>query len=241
MALPRFLSLILWCFLLPYWGLAQNAYFSDVTLNAGIPSFGNSQGVAVGDFNNDGYEDFYVSMDIGENQLYQNNGDGTFKEVAPSLGLNIAAKTKAAVWGDINNDGYLDLYLANLRSNDQLFLNSGNGTFTEITQQAGIINFENPSSVNMADVNNDGYLDIYISNLLAENILYLNNRDLSFQDYTRASGATDTGSSMGSIFFDYDKDGDQDLYLVHDHAEPNFLYQNDGNWSFYRGRSNNWC
>ena len=218
----------LWCYILFNSGFAQDSHFYDITGSSGIPGFGSSQGIAVGDYNNDGYEDLYISMELGENRLYHNNGDGTFQEVAGKLGINIAAKTKTAVWGDLNNDGHLDLYLANLRTNDQLFLNSGEGVFTEITRQAGINNFANPSSANMADVNNDGYLDIYVSNLAAENILYLNNQDLTFWDYTLASGASDTGSSMGSIFFDYDKDGDQDLYLVHDHAEPNFLYQNNG-------------
>lgn len=212
--------------------VAQDSAFVDVTTGVDLFAFGGVQGIAVGDYNNDGFDDFYVSADIGRNKLFRNNGDGTFTEVAESLGLDIAAKSKSAIWGDINNDGYLDLYLANLTSSDQLFLNQGDGSFRDITSQAGIENWENPSSVNMADVNNDGYLDIYVSNLAAENILYLNKQDLSFQNYTQQSGATDTGSSMGSIFFDYDKDGDQDLFLTHDHAEPSILYQNDGTGHF---------
>jgi len=214
------------------WVFAQESKFSEISSTAGLPAFGGTQGIAVGDYNNDGFDDFYISADIGHNRLYRNNGDGTFVEVAESLGLNIEAKSKTAIWGDINNDGYLDLYLANLISNDQLFLNEGDGSFREITQAAGIENWENPSSVNMADVNNDGYLDIYVSNLAAENILFLNQKNLSFINYTTQSGTTDTGSSMGSIFFDYDKDGDQDLFLTHDHAEPSFLYQNDGTGHF---------
>lgn len=207
---------------------AQESAFVDISAELEHFAFGGVQGIAVGDYNNDGFDDFYISADVGRNKLFRNNGDGTFTEVAEALGLDIAAKSKSAIWGDINNDGYLDLYLANLISNDQLFLNLGDGTFRDITSQAGIENWENPSSVNMADVNNDGYLDVYVSNLAAENILYLNQQDLSFQNHTQSSGTTDTGSSMGSIFFDYDKDGDQDLFLTHDHAEPSFLYQNDG-------------
>lgn len=212
--------------------MSQENAFVDVSAGVDLFSFGGVQGIAVGDYNNDGFDDFYVCADVGQNKLFRNNGDGSFTEGAEDLGLAIAAKSKSAIWGDINNDGYLDLYLANLASNDQLFLNQGDGTFQDITSQAGIENWENPSSVNMADVDNDGYLDIYISNLAAENILYLNKQDLSFQNYTQQSGATDTGSSMGSIFFDYDKDGDQDLFLTHDHAEPSLLYQNDGTGHF---------
>lgn len=211
---------------------AQEYKFSEVSEAVGLSPFGGTQGIAIGDYNNDGFDDLYISADVGQNRLYRNNGDGTFVEVAESLGLNIEAKSKSAIWGDINNDGYLDLYLANLTTNDQLFLNKGDGSFQDITQSAGIENWENPSSINMADVNNDGYLDIYVSNLAAENILYLNQKNLSFINYTTQSGATDAGSSMGSIFFDYDKDGDQDLFLTHDHAEPSFLYQNDGTGHF---------
>ena len=210
----------------------QNALFNEVSQLVGISRFGGSQGIAVGDYNNDGFDDFYISSDTGKNQLFRNNGDGTYSEVAEELGLDITAKTKTSIWGDINNDGYLDLYLANLRTNDQLFQNLGDGRFRDITVESGIWNTQNPSSVNMADVNNDGFLDIYVANFASENILYLNQKDLSFVDYTYASGALDKGSSMGSVFFDFDKDGDQDLYLVHDHAEPNFLYLNDGQGRF---------
>ncbi|NRB51911.1 MAG: VCBS repeat-containing protein [Saprospiraceae bacterium] len=212
--------------------MGQESTFIDISAGVDLFSFGGAQGIAVGDYNNDGFDDFYVCADIGKNKLFMNNGDGSFTEVAESVGLDIAAKSKSAIWGDINNDGYIDLYLANLISNDQLFLNQGNGTFQDITNSAAIQNWENPSSVNMADVNNDGYLDIYISNLSAENILYLNQQDLTFRNFTQQSGARDTGSSMGSIFFDYDKDGDQDLFLTHDHAEPSLLYQNDGTGHF---------
>jgi len=213
-------------------GLTQTPYV-DITQEIGMELSGKSQGIAIGDYNNDGWEDIYISVETGNNRLCQNNGDGTFSEVATELGLNFSDKTKTAVWGDFNNDGWLDLYIANLRTPDQLLLNKGNGQFENITQQAGIDNQNhNPTSVNLADINNDGFLDIYVSNFDAENRLYFNNGDLSFTDYTLASGATDKGSSMGSLFFDYDGDGDQDLYLVHDNIEPNILYKNDGTGHF---------
>lgn len=213
-------------------GFGQSGRFVDITAEAGFPRFGYGHGLAVGDYDNDGFEDLYVSVYTGKNRLCRNKGDGTFQEVAADLGLDIASKSKSAVWGDIDNDGYLDLYVANLNAKDQLFRNLGDGTFNEITLSARISNIENPSAVNMADVNGDGFLDIYIANFGAENILYLNNQDLTFRDYTLAAGLSDTGSSMGAIFFDYDKDGDSDLYLVHDNIEPNFLFQNDGTGHF---------
>ncbi|MEM1120018.1 MAG: FG-GAP-like repeat-containing protein [Bacteroidota bacterium] len=213
--------------------LPATAQFRDITQSAGLPLKGYSQGIAIGDYNNDGWEDLYISVETGNNRLCKNNGDGTFSEVADDLGLAFSEKTKTAVWGDFNNDGWLDLYVANLRTADQLLLNEGNGTFENITEQAGISNVTpNPTSVNLADVNQDGFLDIYVSNFKAENILYINNGDLTFTDKTLESGTTDTGSSMGSLFFDYDGDGDQDLYLVHDNIEPNILYENDGTGHF---------
>lgn len=224
--------LFLCSFLLSLSSIGQPHRFVDITEEAGFPRFGYGHGLAVGDYDNDGFEDLYVSVYTGKNRLCRNKGDGTFEEVAAELGLDIASKSKSAIWGDIDNDGYLDLYVANLNAKDQLFRNQGDGTFNEITLSARISNIENPSAVNMADVNGDGFLDIYIANFGAENILYLNNQDLTFRDYTIAAGLSDMGSSMGAIFFDYDKDGDSDLYLVHDNIEPNFLFQNDGTGHF---------
>ena len=212
--------------------------FTDVTLSAGIQLLPGSEGIAVGDFNNDGYDDFYVSSIESRNSLYQNNGDGTFNEVAENLGLALGEDipTNVATWGDINNDGWLDLYVGNRALPDLLFLNlgyvDGEVSFQEISFEAGIYQPKHPKSVNMADVNNDGFLDIYISNFASENALYLNNQNNTFTNYIFASGALDDGEAMGTVFFDYDKDGDVDLYLVHDSYEPNLLYQNDGTGSF---------
>lgn len=215
--------------------------FTDVSTSAGLQLKSGSEGIAVGDFNNDGYDDFYVTMTTSKNQLYQNNGDGTFTEVGESLGVALGEDidSRASVWGDVNNDGWLDLYVGNKSTPDQFFLNNGDGTFQEISFDAGIYQLGNPKSINMADVNNDGFLDIYVSDFVGDNVLYLNNGDLpngqaslTFINYTYAAGVTDNSKSMGAVFFDYDKDGDADLYLVHDGNEPNILYQNDGSGVF---------
>jgi hypothetical protein len=208
--------------------------FTDVSEAAQLLPNTKTEGVAVGDYNNDGYDDIYACSPYGKNQLYRNNGDETFSEVGDSLGLALESdvNSAAAVWGDLDNDGWLDLYVTNKSVPDQLFHNNGDGTFTEISFEAGIYHLGNPKALNLADVNNDGFLDIYISNFKSENALYLNNGDLTFSNHTYLSRALDRGSAMGAIFFDYDKDGDVDLYLVHDSYEPNFLYQNDGNGVF---------
>lgn len=213
--------------------IAQSS-FVDGTILAQIAAPAGGEGVAVGDFNNDGYDDFYVSYPEGSNLLYKNLGDGTFVEIGEAAGVaqSAAIDSRAAVWGDINNDGWIDLYVGNKFAPDELLLNLGNEKFEAITATANIFQLGHPKSVNMADVNADGYLDIYVSNFVGENVLYLNNGDLSFTDFTTTAGALDRGRAMGSIFFDYDKDGDLDLYLVHDGNEPNFLYQNDGTGRF---------
>lgn len=208
--------------------------FTDQTIAAGLLPIEGAESIAVGDFNNDGYDDFYVCSIANKNQLYQNKGDGTFIEISDSLGVALDEDTysQAAVWGDLNNDGWLDLYVANKAKADNVFINQGNGTFEDRSFWVGIYHLGFPKSVNLADINNDGWLDIYISNFYAENVMYLNNGDETFSNYTTVAGAFDTGKTMGTIFFDYDKDGDLDLYLVHDSFEPNLLYQNNGTGVF---------
>ncbi|GAB4261148.1 MAG: hypothetical protein Kow0027_28660 [Saprospiraceae bacterium] len=209
---------------------AQN-FYSEIT---SLPPSPGAEGIAAGDYNNDGYEDLYLSFPNYPNQLWRNNGDGTFTNVAPDLGLDLSAadNTKAAIWGDIDNDGWLDLYIANKGAPDRLFKNNQGQSFTDISASAGIGQLGWPQSLNMADVNGDGFLDIYVANFQEQNLLLLNNGDLTFSDNTIQSGAVDEGKAMGAIFFDFDKDGDADLYLVHDGNEPNLLYQNDGSGHF---------
>ncbi|MEN0046702.1 MAG: VCBS repeat-containing protein, partial [Bacteroidota bacterium] len=179
--------------------------FSDQTTLAQITAPAGGEGIAVGDFNNDGYDDFYVSFPENKNLLYKNKGDGTFVEVGEEAGVAQTAEidTRTAVWGDIDNDGWLDLYVGNRISPDRLFLNLGNERFEEIGVAANIFSLGHPKSVNMADINADGFLDIYISNFVGENVMYLNNGDRTFTDFTLTSGALDRGRAMGNVFFDY--------------------------------------
>ena len=202
--------------------------FSDVSFQAGFNTDIKAESIAIGDYNNDGFEDMYLALPSGKNALFENTGNGEFKDVTIQAGLHSSLKTKCAVWGDINNDGFLDLYLANKDINDVFYLNNGDDSFTELTDQAGINHLGHPQSVNLADINNDGFLDIYITNFLKENKMYLNNGDNTFIDYTDNAKAYDSLKSMGTVFFDYDKDGDVDIYLTHDGNDQNILYQNDG-------------
>ncbi len=213
--------------------VAQGAIFTDVSSSSGINNSGSNYGVAIADYDNDGHEDIYVTRQSEEpNLLYRNNGDGTFTDVATSVGLADTNDGMMSVWGDIDNDGDLDLYVGNrMGDTDVLYLNE-NGMFTDISSTAGISSPEQPRSINFADIDNDGFIDIYIANINAENVLYRNNGDHTFTDIVQSSGTTDDQISMGAVFFNYDNDGDQDLYLTHDGNQDFILYQNDGQGQF---------
>jgi hypothetical protein len=222
-------SLIL---LLPLCGNAQ-LNFADLSEAVGLgETLGANISLSVSDFNMDGLDDFYVGVNGDPNLLFRNNDDGTFTEVAQELGIAGDELTYTAAWGDIDNDGDPDLYVGNRVSADQLYRNNGDGSFTNITFLAGIDNWSAPRSVLFADIDQDGLLDIYVANLSDENALYYNQGDNTFSNQTISRGLSDPRISMGSIFFDYDQDGDLDLYLTHDNNQPNILYQNDGTGYF---------
>jgi len=206
--------------------------FADISEQSGFDMLGSNYGVAIGDFDNDGDDDVYVSRNGQANLLHRNNGDGTYTDVASTSGVAYSGNTHTSVWGDFDNDGHLDLYLGNKDVPNILYHNNGDGSFTDITEESGIGMLSNPRAVLLADVDRDGYLDIYVANLFQKNALFKNNGDMTFTDIAEASGVTDAQLSMGSMFFDYDNDGEQDLYLTHDGNQPYILYQNDGAGNF---------
>lgn len=208
------------------------ALFSDMSDFTGLNNPGRNSGISVGDFNNDDLDDIYVSQSNGTNLLYQAQADGRFVEVAAQAGVAHTGTTNMSIWGDIDNDGDLDLFLGNRMEPNKLYLNLGNGTFADISVAAGINKLRLTKAAMFGDIDNDGYIDLYVANLNAQNELYKNNGDLSFTDITFQSGATDTQIAMGALFFDYDNDGDLDLYLTHDANQANILYQNDGTGHF---------
>ena len=210
----------------------QAMLFKEISSSCGMNTEENSYGIAFGDFNQDGREDLYVTSRLNTNRLYENQGNDLFIENASNLNLAFTPSTRTAVWFDLNNDYLLDLVLGNDNTLDELYLQSPNGFFENITLDAGVFNKGNTFSINIADVNQDNFLDIYCSNFLGENNLFINNQDNTFTDLIYQFGAKDDGKSMGSIFFDYDKDGDADLYLVHDNRQPNILYENQGGKGF---------
>ncbi len=214
-------------------GAHAQAEFSDVSTQAGVNQLGLNYGVAIGDYDNDGWDDIFATRIILGGNLFKNlgaesEGIPTFQNVTQSSGITTAPSAQFAIWGDIDNDGWLDLFIGARDEDNALYRNNHDGTFTDVTIQAGVANGTKVKSVNFADVDLDGWLDIYVARLGLQNILYHNNQDGSFTDIATQAGVTDASISMGAIFFDYDNDGDPDLYLTHDANVPNILYRNEG-------------
>ena len=213
--------------------LAQpTAQFVSAGAAAGIDAQQRSYGVSAGDFDGDGWDDLYISRHFAPNLLYRNLRNGTYEEVGASMGVDYPGDTWMATWGDYDGDGDLDLYLGNRNEPNVLYRNDGT-VFTDITETSGTnLHAYHTRAALTADVDLDGDLDLYCANLNHQNELYLNNGDGTFVENTYPSGAVDQKIAMGSVFFDYDNDGDQDLYLTHDANQPNILYQNDGTGNF---------
>ena len=200
--------------------------FKDIAQNAGIT--GNNPGfygVAIGDCNNDGYEDLFITSTREQPRLYMNQGDNTYLDFTFEAGINFPGQSKTSIWIDINNDDWLDLFIAGKGSEDQLYINQRDGSFTDVSQSYGLRGKTMTFSLNITQINEDPFLDIYLSNFLEENTLWLNEGETSLRNRINYYELWDDGLSMASIFFDYDNDGDDDLYLVHDANHANILYE----------------
>ena len=169
------------------------------------------------DYNNDGNLDILVLRGAWETpqrkSLLRNNGDGTFTDVTAASGLMKVTGTQAAVWVDIDNDGRLDLFVGNESSPAQLFRNKPDGTFEDIAEKAGVNKSAFSKGVSAADYDNDGWQDLYVSNLGGTNFLYHNNRNGTFTELGAGSGVPGPGQGFPTWFFDYDNDGLPDLFV----------------------------
>jgi enediyne biosynthesis protein E4 len=248
--------------------------FTNVAEKAGVTNDRWGTGVAIADFDNDGWPDIYVS-NFGKNRLYHNNHDGTFTDVADKAGVTLGNWSSGATWGDYDGDGRLDLFvpgylhydLANppapgtkavnfsqcqfrgvnvmcgprgLKGEpDHLFHNNGDGTFTDVSEKAGVSDkngYYGMSSV-FIDVNNDGKPDLLVTNDSTPNYLYINKGDGTFDDDSYASGyaLNENGretASMGLATGDYRNNGLIDVYNTVFSDDYNPLYRNDGGANF---------
>jgi hypothetical protein len=193
--------------------------FTDRTVQAGLADQLGALNIMQVDYNNDGCMDLFIPRGGWEypqrRSLLRNNCDGTFTDVTEESGLgDNVAQTNSAVWADIDNDGYLDLFIANENSPSQLFHNKGDGTFEDISHSSGIDQTAFSKGVTAADYDQDGYVDFYVSNLYGANNLYHNNGNLTFTDVARQAGVQAPIVSFSTFFFDYDNDGWPDLFVA---------------------------
>jgi hypothetical protein len=239
--------------------------FTDVTEEAGIDARGYGMGVAIGDINNNGYPDIYV-LNFGANQLWRNNGDGTFTEVTQAAGAGDERWSVSASFVDLTNNGYLDLYIANYvdysfvnhiacrqaaldvtdycsPSNyrgapDRLLINQGDGTFKDVSDQAGISSARGHGlGVIAADFSRSGRPQLYVANDGSPNFLWINDGNLKFTDdaflagaAVNASGSSEAG--MGVDAADFNRSGLEDIFITHMRTESNTLYVNVGDGWF---------
>ncbi len=193
--------------------------FTDRTKEAGLLNVLGGLNIVQADYNNDGCMDILVLRGGWEfpqrMSLLRNNCNGTFTDVTDSSRLGPdPIETQAAAWADIDNDGYLDLFVVNERGPSMLFHNKGDGTFEEIGAAAGIDQIAAGKGVAAADYDGDGYMDFYVSNLEGDNFLYHNNGNLTFTEVGRQAGVQAPSYSFATWFFDYDNDGWPDLFVA---------------------------
>ena len=243
----------------------RDGTFTDVTQKAGVPGDAYGMGVAVGDYDGDGFPDLYVTQ-YPHSILYHNNGDGTFTDVTSKAGVAAPGWATSAVWFDYDNDGRLDLFVCHFVDYSKsklkfcgdtlsgerfycipsiydpmpcwLFHNNGDGTFTDVSKESGISqSLAKAWGVVAADLNNDGRMDLYVTNDTVPNFLFANRGKGRFEEIGLLAGVGvnvfgKPRSGMGVDAADYDQDGRIDLFEANVDHEMYSLYHNDGNEAF---------
>jgi enediyne biosynthesis protein E4 len=252
----------------------RDGTFTDVATKAGVSNERWGFGVAVGDYDNDGWPDLYVT-NFGKNRLYHNNHDGTFTDVAEKAGVALGNWSTGPTFGDYDGDGRLDLFVPGyvhydlkrppipgtamvafpscefrglkvmcgprglIGEPDHLFHNNGDGTFTDVSGKAGVGDKNSSYGLTaiFADLNNDGKVDLAVANDSTPNYLYINKGDGTFEDASYASGyaLNENGketASMGIAVGDYLNNGWLDLYNTVFSDDYNPLYRNEGDANF---------
>jgi enediyne biosynthesis protein E4 len=243
----------------------RDGTFTDVTEKAGVTGGGYGQGVAVGDYDGDGFPDIYVTQ-YGRSILYHNNGDGTFTDVTEKAGVAAPGWASSAVWFDYDNDGRLDLFVGRFVDFSKelnkpcgihedgrlhycipkvyspmpswLFHNNGDGTFTDVSKESGIASsLGKVWGVVATDINNDGLMDLWVSNDTVPNFLFANRGKGRFDEIATLAGVaySDAGrarSGMGVDSADFSSDGWMGLFVANLDREMFSIYKNNHDETF---------
>ena len=240
----------------------RDGTFTDVTEKTGVGGGGYGMGVAAGDYDGDGFQDLYVTQ-YGRSILYHNNGDGTFTDVTEKAGVAAPGWSSSAVWFDYDNDGRLDLFVCQFCEFNKtlscgvdkdgmhhyciprifkprpswLFHNNGDGTFTDVSRESGIADHLGKAwGVVATDVNNDGRMDLFVTNDTVANFLFMN-RGGRFEETGLAADVAYSAegrarSGMGVDSADFNQDGWMDLFVANIDQEIFSLYQNNHDGTF---------
>ncbi len=242
----------------------RDGTFTDVAEKAGVAGGGYGQGVAVGDYDGDGFPDLYVTQ-YGRSILYHNNGDGTFTDITDKAGVAAPGWSSSAVWFDYDNDGRPDLFVCQFvefskaknkdcrtgedakrgyciphlyrPTSSWLFHNNGDGTFTDVSKSSGIADHAGKAwGVVATDINNDGLMDLFVANDTVANFLFVN-RGVKFEEIGEPAGVAYSvegrpRSGMGVDSADFDQDGWMDLFVANVDREMYSLYRNNHDESF---------
>jgi len=234
----------------------RDGTFEDVTAHAGVGATAFTKGVAAGDYDGDGFADLYVSNMYGANFLYRNRADGTFVDVAVSLGVDKPLASFPTWFFDYDNDGRLDIFVASYPNSLEefakhyvklppsaevltLYRNAGGGKFVDVSRDVSLNRVVPSMGANFGDLDNDGFLDMYLGTgtpsfaALMPNIMLKNDAGRTFVDVTDATGTGHLQKGHGVAFADVDNDGDEDVVLNVGGAVPgdryhDALYENPG-------------
>ncbi len=212
--------------------LSVDPTFTKITTGSIVTDVATSLGCSWGDFDNDGFLDMFVANSTypgvpwGRNFLYHNNRDGTFTAITSGSIVTEVGDHPAGIWGDFDNDGFVDLLVTSFGQTNSLFRNVGNGTFAKAN--AGTLVTEAADGTAWGDYDNDGFLDLFITHgsvvqgSRLANFLYRNNGNGTFSKVTNGNVATDLGNARGCAWGDFDNDGKLDLYVSNAYFITNF-------------------